>query len=237
MPPPGGKGKERAAPNISDIAASGKRRRDDDAKLRVYIGSSQSVQTLLQPTDTAEPFRPSNRQRLDASLQTDDALPQISASSTILSESVPILPIENAFEQSTTLARSVPLTSPPPPPSQSLVFSPSVAADPFGYLDDGPSQGPPPTPSTSRLVRFLPGSMFASPAFLASAQNMLTYATPIHAHAYVTFGAGMRQKEVDQFCAANPLEAQSLAGGRSAVPYHIPLWVPFPPEITEDVSE
>lgn len=52
---------------------------------------------------------------------------------------------------------------------------------------------------------------------------MLTYATPIHSHAYVTFGAGMRQKEVDQFCAANPLEAQSLAGGRSAVPYHIPL--------------
>lgn len=54
---------------------------------------------------------------------------------------------------------------------------------------------------------------------------MLTYATPIHPHAYVTFGAGMRQKEVDQFCAANPLEAQSLAGGRSAVPYHIPLLV------------
>ena len=237
MPLPGGKGKERAAPNISDIVASGKRRRDDDAKLRIYIASSQSVQNLLHPTGTAEPFRPSNRRRLDASLQTDDALPQISASSTILSESVPVLPVENAFEQSTTLARSIPLTFPPPPPSQSLVFSPSVAADPFGYLDDGPCQSPPPAPSTSRLVRHLPGSMFASPAFLASAQNMLTYATPVHAHAFVTFGAGMRQKEVDQFCADHPLEAQSLAGGRSAVPYHIPLWVPFPLEITEDVSE
>ena len=229
MPPPGSKGKERAAPNISDIAASGKRRRDDDAKLRIYVASSQSVQTFLHPANTAEPLRPSNRRRLDASLQTD-ALPQISAGSTIPSESVQILPVnsESAIEQSTTLARSIPPTPPPPPPSQSLVCSPSIVADPFGYLDDGPSQNPPSAPSTSRLVRHLPGSMFASPAFLASAQNMLTFATPIHTHAYVTFGAGMRQKEVDQFCAANPLEAQSLAGGRSAVPYYIPLWVPFP---------
>lgn len=100
--------------------------------------------------------------------------------------------------------------------------SPSATTDPFGYLD-GPSQNLPPPSSTSQLVWHLPGSMFTSPAFLSSTQNMLTYATPIHPHAYVTFGAGVRQKEVDQFCAANPLEAQSLAGGRSVVPYHIPL--------------
>ena len=229
MPLPGNKGKERAAPNISDIAASasGKRRRDDDAKLRIYIASSQFVQTFLHPGGTTEPFRPSNRRRLDDSPQTDDASPRVSASSMISSEGAQILPAESAFGQSPSPIRSIPPTSLPLLPSQPLAFSPSVAADPFGYLDDGPSQNPPHVPSTSRLVRYLPGSMFASPTFLASDQNMLTYATPIHTHAYVTFGAGMRQKEVDQFCAANPLEAQSLAGGRSAVPYHIPLCVTF----------
>lgn len=232
MPPPGAKGKERAAPSISDIAPSGKRRRDDDAKLRIYISSSHSVETFLHPSGTAEPFRPSNRRRLDDSLQTDDSLPPTSPSPIIPSESTQS---ESASEYSTAFTRSTPPTTPPPPSSESL--SPSVAADPFGYLDDGPGQNPPPMPSTSRPVRFLPRTMFASPAFLASTQNMLTYATPIHSHAYVTFGAGMRQKEVDQFCAANPLEAQSLAGGRSAVPYHIPLWVPFPFEMTENVTE
>ncbi|KAF8557909.1 hypothetical protein OG21DRAFT_1434413 [Imleria badia] len=218
MPPPGTKGKERAAPNISDIAASGKRRRDDNARFRIYISSSPSVQTFLHPSGTTEPFRPSNRRRLDDSLQTDDSLPQNSPCPIIPSESAQS---ESASEQSATLTRSTPPTTPPPPSSEPL--APPAAADPFGYLDDGPGQNPPPMPSTSRPARFLPGSMFASPAFLASTQNMLTYATPIHAHAYVTFGAGMRQKEVDQFCAANPLEAQSLAGGPSVVPYHIPF--------------
>ncbi|KAG8220519.1 hypothetical protein J3R82DRAFT_3222 [Butyriboletus roseoflavus] len=223
MPPPGSKGKEKAATDISDIAASGKRRRDDDARLRVYGASSESLERFLHPADMSEPLRPSIRRRLDASPQTDDPSPQISASPAIPSESIPVLPLESVCGRPATLTRSIPPTSPPTPPSQSSVSSPSIAADPFGYLDDDLTQNPPPAPSTSRLVRHLPSSMFASPAFLSSTQNMLTYATPLHSHAYVTFGAGMRQKEVDQFCAANPLEAQSLAGGRSAVPYHIPF--------------
>ncbi|KAH0828959.1 hypothetical protein J3R83DRAFT_2388 [Lanmaoa asiatica] len=223
MLPLGSKGKERTALDISDVTASGKRRRDDDAKLRVYVASSQSVQMFLHPGGITEPFRPSNRRRLETSLQTDDSSHQISANPTIPSEIIQVSSVGNTFEQSATLTQCIPQISPPPLPSQSLVSSPSAAADPFGYLDDGPVQNPPPAPSTSRLVQFVPGSMFASPAFLSSTQNMLTYVTPIHSHAYVTFGAGMRQKEVDQFCAANPLEANSLAGGRSAVPYHIPF--------------
>ncbi|KAF8434316.1 hypothetical protein L210DRAFT_3553604 [Boletus edulis BED1] len=220
MPPPGAKGKEKAAPAVSNIPTSGKRRREDDVNLRVYESSSHSVQMLLHPSGITEPFRPTSRRRLDD--DTDVALPQVSASATLHSERILV---ESASGQSTTWTASVPQTFPPPPPPSppSQPPSPSAAADPFGYLDDEPSQNPSPMPSSSRPVRFLPGSMFASPAFLASGRNMLTYATPIHSHAYVTFGAGMRQKEVDQFCATNSLEARSLAGGRSTVPYHIPF--------------
>ncbi|KAN0081650.1 hypothetical protein V8E55_009274 [Tylopilus felleus] len=204
MPPPGIKGKERVPPDTSGIVASGKRRRDDDKALRDHSLSSHFVQTLLHPSGVVEPFRPCSRR----------LLPETSA--TEPSEGAPV---KRAAEQSTTETHA---TYPrPPSPQPSL----SADADPFGYLDDAPSRNPPLVPSTSesRPARFLPGLMFTSPAFLASGQNMLTYATPIHSHAYVTFGAGMRQKEVDKFCAANPLEAQSLAGGRSAVPYHVPF--------------
>lgn len=50
-------------------------------------------------------------------------------------------------------------------------------------------------------------------------------AEPIHSHAYVTFGAGMRQKEVDLYTAEHPLEGISrVTGGREEglVPYHVP---------------
>lgn len=211
MPPPGSKGKDRASPEISDTA-NGKRRREGDAKLRVYVASSQIVQGFLHP----DSLRPPSRRKMDAAPQTSDSSLQISASPSIPGESGQVSSVGSAVEQSAIGTRSTPPTSPP-------TSFPSVAADPFGYLDDGPIQNLPPAPAISPLVRYLPGSMFASPDFLSSTQNMLTYATPIHSHAYVTFGAGMRQKEVDQFCAANPLEAQSLVGGRSVVPYHIPL--------------
>ncbi|TFY56895.1 hypothetical protein EVJ58_g7357 [Rhodofomes roseus] len=50
-------------------------------------------------------------------------------------------------------------------------------------------------------------------------------ARPVHPHAYVTLGAGMRQKEVDMFTAEHPLEGYSgVTGERQerVVPYHMP---------------
>ena len=218
MPQPGGKGKERAASVIPGIAVTGKRRRDEDALLRTYNAPSLSVNTLLHPGGTVEPFRPTSRRRLN------DPSPSDASS---LGTPDPTLPAQSISRQPAAATWNVP---PSPSPLCQVAPLPSipVTADPFGYLDEE-SQTPPSAVSTSQHVWST--SMFTSPAFLASGQNMLTYATPIHSHAYVTFGAGMRQKEVDQFCAANPLEAQSLAGGRSAVPYHIPLWVHLSLEI------
>jgi FAD/FMN-containing dehydrogenase len=68
-------------------------------------------------------------------------------------------------------------------------------------------------------------TLFANPSLPALPHGMVTHAEPIHPHAYVTFGAGMRQKEIDRYTAANPLEATSLSGMPTFVPYHVPLYV------------
>ncbi|KIJ66117.1 hypothetical protein HYDPIDRAFT_87457 [Hydnomerulius pinastri MD-312] len=233
MPPPGSKGKDKAGPPIPDSVSGGKRRREDDAKLRIYTSASHAVQNFLHPGESPDSVPPANRRRLDTSAPALGS-PQISADSSMSSSSsdptnsaysfpssvsMVSMPSDYSFGASTTV--TTPSSSPTPFKLQESPQSPS--ADPFGYLDEGSDQDPPHIPSTSRLAQAIPSSMFASPAFLDSPHNLLTYATPIHAHAYIAFGAGMRQKEIDQFSAANPLEALSLAGGRSAVPYHIPF--------------
>ena len=49
------------------------------------------------------------------------------------------------------------------------------------------------------------------------------HAEPIHPHAFVTFGAGMRQKEIDTFTAKEKLEARYISGSGDGIPYHVPL--------------
>lgn len=53
----------------------------------------------------------------------------------------------------------------------------------------------------------------------------MPHAKPVHPHAYVTFGAGMRQKDIDTFTSDNPLEGVNAVTGENdaAVPYHIPM--------------
>jgi hypothetical protein len=55
--------------------------------------------------------------------------------------------------------------------------------------------------------------------------NLASQAEPIYPNVYVTFGAGMRQKEIDTFTANHQLEARSLAGPNTTIPYHVPLYV------------
>lgn len=69
-----------------------------------------------------------------------------------------------------------------------------------------------------------PGS-FAMPMSHIIGMGGMVPAEPIHSHAYVTFGAGMRQKEVDLYTAEHPLEGTSRVTGmreEGLVPYHVP---------------
>ena len=49
---------------------------------------------------------------------------------------------------------------------------------------------------------------------------------PRYPHVYVTFGAGVLQKEIDMHTADNPVEAKESAGGMvEFIPYHVPTYV------------
>lgn len=104
----------------------------------------------------------------------------------------------------------------------------SANTNPFGYLET-PSNFPPAPPPMSLQSNYNPsmstswpsgyGSIFTnSPGMQIPAQ-----AEPIYPHAYVTFGAGMRQKEIDTFTAKNKIEARYLTGDGDGIPYHVPL--------------
>jgi hypothetical protein len=63
-------------------------------------------------------------------------------------------------------------------------------------------------------------SIFANPSL--GQVSVPVQAEPIYPHAFVTFGAGMRQKEIDTFTAKEKLEARYLTGAGDGIPYHVP---------------
>ncbi|GBE80807.1 hypothetical protein SCP_0305270 [Sparassis crispa] len=68
-------------------------------------------------------------------------------------------------------------------------------------------------------------SAFAFPSGATRHLGNLTPARPVHPHAYLTFGAGMLQKELDMYTADHPLEGISGVTGAQEdrlMPYHIP---------------
>lgn len=99
--------------------------------------------------------------------------------------------------------------------------------DPFGYVDEAPppesesslhpSSSIPPSSSSSILQW---GSTTLPPSTLE--HTLITHARPLHPHAYVTFGAGKRQKEIDMFTNDHPLPAVSVSGANCEIPYHVP---------------
>ncbi|TFK50740.1 hypothetical protein OE88DRAFT_1680523 [Heliocybe sulcata] len=119
----------------------------------------------------------------------------------------------------------------------------NASADPFGYMSSplpspgsslfssAPSWAPPPPPSAPPIS--LPSSSssaptptsdpaLTSPLHRASQITHLAHAVPIHPHAYVTFGAGVLQKDLDAFTHAHPLPGRSVNDVPVTVPYHVP---------------
>lgn len=123
--------------------------------------------------------------------------------------------------------------------------------DPFGYMNTtppmsssmagGPAQAQSVShPSYQPWSAALPSNSSMSASFSASTNMFQAFDVfnavpqvnnlePMHPHAYVTFGAGMKQKEIDIYTASNPLEAKSMTFSRfdgrqitATIPYHIP---------------
>ncbi|KAF8588838.1 hypothetical protein K439DRAFT_537159 [Ramaria rubella] len=104
--------------------------------------------------------------------------------------------------------------------------SPPSQSDPFGYLSDPPAGGA----SSLPMPTFEPPAVFANPfaqpssgLFSSEGHYMPTRVTPTYPHAYVTFGAGAKQKEIDVYSSSHPLPATSIEGTPCFTPYHVPF--------------
>ncbi|KAJ3796222.1 hypothetical protein GGU11DRAFT_154862 [Lentinula aff. detonsa] len=223
MAPSNSKGKGKK-PGVN----AGKRRREDDDKLRTYQAASGTVAAFLRGPSRSDLPPPNLRRRLNESADGSHA---------------------NASDTSVQLVQNIPTTSP-----GSDVDAPNVArrsnvestpdgnigssnapfnADPFGYLEDhnhSSYSGRSNFQSTSRTLygSWGSGSNSAGSSVAITTAPTVLHSIPsqtqaIHTHAYVTFGAGMRQKEIDTFTANNPLRARSISGGQDTVPYHVPF--------------
>ncbi|KAJ4471539.1 hypothetical protein J3R30DRAFT_3737465 [Lentinula aciculospora] len=228
MAPSNGKGKK---PEIASGAKSGKRRREDDDRLRTYHAASGTVAAFLQGQPRPDLPPPNLRRRLNESveyshanasssetnLQTVQTIPTLN--SVISNVDAPILRIGNVgsgYMDGDTGISSAPFN-----------------ADPFGYLEDRSHGGYPGRTnlqSTSRTLYESWGSRsnVAGPSVAFTTAPTVFHSIPsqtqaIYPHAYVTFGAGMRQKEIDTFTANNPLSARSISGGQDTIPYHVPF--------------
>jgi hypothetical protein len=234
--PANSKGKK-AVP--SAVTSSGKRRREDDAELRRYDMASQAVATFLRgPPLSAIPSDdppPNVRRRIDpeassSSSSTNLAVRQVSIESDSNSAS-------STSEASSAISRSLSnysestvATTPSPPsgpmgssrPSSSVSFR---SADPFGYLNDSNNKFSLAPPPNTMQSAFAPQSMHRSWGGMSSLYGSQgqAQAEPIYPHAFVTFGAGMRQKEIDTYTAQHKLEARYSTGGGDGIPYHVPL--------------
>ena len=237
---------------------SGKRRREEDANLRIYDSASHAVASFLRgpsypaQATSADAFNgpsPSIRRRLEG----PDALSN-TGSPLIQDSSVSSNSGSNSREQSiSTLG-----TTPSPPPQVDAIIRTSFIAvrpgntagssnvtaarqgssnrsansNPFAYLES-PDNFPPAPPSISLQSHYNPSSVTTSWSSRHGGSDFSTspfgqmqipaQVEPIHPHAYVTFGAGMRQKEIDIFTAQHKLEARYLTGDGDGIPYHVPL--------------
>jgi hypothetical protein len=195
----------------------GKERREADAALRMYDLASLTVANFLH-APLGHP---------DGSLPIRGLPPNIEQTS-----------IHSATEGPENRSSHGPGSDAPLSSDNSGTLPATSNADPFGYMDTTPA-----TTSSSSFTMPSRNSLLLSnlPAWqqisqmhtsgrpplnnpLHSSQLALRVEVePMYPHAFVTFGAGMRQKEIDTFTAEHKLEARYLTGHGDGIPYHIPL--------------
>ncbi|KAF4563042.1 hypothetical protein EYR40_007240 [Pleurotus pulmonarius] len=223
------KGKQ-AVGSMSTVS-SGKRRREEDVELRNYDSASTVVAGFLKgPLDasneTAEP--PAVRRRLEEAIPATSMSREISGES---NDSTSTLSSSNSGDSNVSITSTAATSQAPASPRDKRPSEILSGGDPFGYLNTSTSSTP--APATTRQ------SAFSQPSFSSWASTSTTLLAnpnsppvgagffqppmPVHQQAFITFGSGLRQKEVDIFCAANPLDGASVMGVTGHVPYHVPF--------------
>ncbi|KAI0029943.1 hypothetical protein K488DRAFT_12332, partial [Vararia minispora EC-137] len=210
-----------------------------------YDAASPAVASFLRgsplpPDGTGEALRepPAHRRKLDVGIvATDGVERQVSSGSDVSRSTDASVHMTSSAPTSVTSKSPTPLPDASERPSVPVLQpqSATLAHDPFGYLaDDGPrpmrllsstTASPPPLATDTDIWGPAAAAIFSHPLFNPTAHLARAAAdmVPVHRQAFVTFGAGAKQKDVDRFTADNPLEAVSLTGDRGGVPYHVPF--------------
>ncbi len=207
------KGKKVIATSQSPITSQ--KRGEDDRALRMYDFASQRVADFLRTPLALDiqsfPLSPPST----AAHRVSDS--EENNSSRIPGELVSSSPYSD--NSGTNSGTNTILTTPSP-----------VNADPFGYMNSCPASGisysfggPPRPVLLSNLPSLTLGGLQSHPLVNASQFPLHTEVEPIYPYAFVTFGAGMRQKEIDTFTAKHKLEARYTSGFGDGIAYHVPL--------------
>jgi hypothetical protein len=108
---------------------------------------------------------------------------------------------------------------------------PSLDIPPYSSLQSARDGSLSPTSASSLFSPHLPMDLQNPPL------DPRPLPEPRYPHVYVTFGAGMLQKEIDMYTADNPVEAtESPDGSVRLIPYHVPTYVHrrvFVPQIVQ----
>ena len=193
----------------SQSLITSQKRSEDDRALRMYDFASQRVADFLRTPLALDirsfPLSPSSTTDSD-----ENSSPRSPGESDGIFSSSP---------HSDNSGINTILTTPSP-----------VNADPFGYMNSCPpagisySFGGPPRPVLlSNLPSLTLDGLQSHPLVNASQFPLHTEVEPMYPHAFVTFGAGMRQKEIDTFTAKHKLDARYASGCGDGIPYHVPL--------------
>ncbi|KAJ7578278.1 hypothetical protein C8J56DRAFT_969597 [Mycena floridula] len=206
MPP--SKGKSTAILSSSPAMANpGKRRREEDKGLRVYDNASPAVAGFLQ--GPAEEVRRVRRRLNESATETETEHPAARAAGTSVSRTLHLM-YENGR-------------------GRGFGSHSRIGADPFGYINNASTTTTPLSTqanfahNTSSSTSSSSRSFVANPNLPPANIGMPAQLQPVHEVAYVTFGSGKRQKEVDVYTACHPLPARSHTGAVETVPYHIPF--------------
>lgn len=213
-----GKSAKNAGPREDGPPSGIRRRVDNDGSGSdgegLECGAAQEVEVLLDvdmPDDSADRRMSSATPSNEGSGTSDGASyhsPRMESSRGSSTTSSTPHPAESFLGGASIIST---LTFPPTSDSVTPSVRSAANADPFGYIDT-----PPVHEQSSDINPALPPSQ---------ALQYVSAVEPLHPHVYVTFGSGMRQKEVDMYTASHPVEARSLTGARTTSPYHVPLYV------------
>ncbi|KAJ7647893.1 hypothetical protein FB45DRAFT_860928 [Roridomyces roridus] len=229
------------ANRVKEHASTGKRRREEDSALRFYDAASPVVANFLRG-----PYQPGWDLPQPVRRRIEEPEPLPTRSRNVSFDSVTETGSSDSHSSGSNSDESVgprsgsgstAPTSPGPgsPPASGPSIRPGPSGDPFGYLDIPTNFSAPAPPSVIQsafnpLVAPDPwASRGGTRTLIANSNlppvplNLASQAEPIYPYAYVTFGAGMRQKEVDTFTNSRQLEARSIAGPNITIPYHVPF--------------